>query len=196
MDYFGISEYYRPVPGLDQWLRRRVRMWYWKRWRKARTKIRNLLKLGTNKDHAIQTGRSSKAYWRLARTLATHSGRTNDWLKSPPDIPPRPVAAGSWIRMTNRGFHQWEPPSAEPPGHAGMLGGVGRAGSNPAFTRFEGNLPVHRNVRSHHHRHHRRRHLTNSLGNCACQIHARWHRQLVYARLSTRQYNQICGKVI
>lgn len=24
--YFGISEYYRPIPELDEWLRRRVRM--------------------------------------------------------------------------------------------------------------------------------------------------------------------------
>ncbi|MEF8735053.1 MAG: group II intron maturase-specific domain-containing protein [Candidatus Accumulibacter necessarius] len=29
MGYFGISEYYRPIPELDEWLRRRVRMCYW-----------------------------------------------------------------------------------------------------------------------------------------------------------------------
>lgn len=28
MGYFGISEYYRPIPGIDHWLRRRVRMCY------------------------------------------------------------------------------------------------------------------------------------------------------------------------
>ena len=33
MDYFGISQYYRPIPELDHWLRRRVRMCYWKQWR-------------------------------------------------------------------------------------------------------------------------------------------------------------------
>ena len=33
MGYFGISQYYRPVPELDEWLRRRVRMCYWKQWR-------------------------------------------------------------------------------------------------------------------------------------------------------------------
>ncbi|HET7267425.1 MAG TPA: group II intron reverse transcriptase/maturase, partial [Oleiagrimonas sp.] len=40
MAYFGISQYYRPIPELDHWLRRRVRMCYWKRWRKTRTKVR------------------------------------------------------------------------------------------------------------------------------------------------------------
>lgn len=38
MNYYGISEYYRPIPGLDEWLRRRMRMCYWKQWRYARTK--------------------------------------------------------------------------------------------------------------------------------------------------------------
>jgi len=30
MNYFGTSEYYRPIPEIDHWLRRRVRMCYWK----------------------------------------------------------------------------------------------------------------------------------------------------------------------
>ena len=82
MGYFGISDYYRPIPDIDQWLRRRVRMCYWKQWRYARTKIKNLLGLGTSKRQAILTAISSKSYWRLSRTLATQTGMTNDWLKS------------------------------------------------------------------------------------------------------------------
>ncbi len=53
INYFGIAEYYRPIPGIDEWIRRRIRMCYWKQWRYAKTKVRNLLKLGTNKRHAI-----------------------------------------------------------------------------------------------------------------------------------------------
>jgi RNA-directed DNA polymerase len=80
MNYFGISDYYRPVPGLDQWLRRRIRMCYWKQWRRVRTKVRHLLALGTRKRQAILTALSRKAYWHLARTLATQTGMTNRWL--------------------------------------------------------------------------------------------------------------------
>jgi RNA-directed DNA polymerase len=43
MKYYGISEYYRPAPLIDQWLRRRVPMCYWKQWRKVRTRIKNPL---------------------------------------------------------------------------------------------------------------------------------------------------------
>jgi len=79
--YFGIPQYYRPVPGIDNWIRRRIRMCYWKQWRYVRTKVRNLLALDTYKRQAILTAISSKSYWRLSKTLATHSGMTNGGLK-------------------------------------------------------------------------------------------------------------------
>ncbi|UCV04944.1 group II intron reverse transcriptase/maturase [Dechloromonas denitrificans] len=82
MGYFGISEYYRPIPELDEWLRRRVRMCYWKQWRLTRTKIGHLLALGVGKRTAILTGVSSKSYWHLSRSRATQVGMTNDWLKA------------------------------------------------------------------------------------------------------------------
>ena len=47
-----------------------------------RTKVRNLLALGTSKRQAILTAISSKSYWHLSKTLATQTGMTNDWLKS------------------------------------------------------------------------------------------------------------------
>ena len=82
MNYFGISDYYRPIPEIDSWIRRRIRMCYWKQWRWVRTKVRNLLALGTSKRQAILTALSSKSYWHLSKTLATQTGMTNDWLKS------------------------------------------------------------------------------------------------------------------
>jgi len=81
MNYYGMSDYYRPIPLLDQWLRRRLRMCYWKQWRYARTKVRNLLRLGTKLKTAIYVAISRKSYWRLARTLATQTGMTNLWLE-------------------------------------------------------------------------------------------------------------------
>lgn len=81
MGYFGISEYYRPIPELDEWLRRRVRMCYWKQWRSTRAKISHLLALGVGKRTAILTGVSGKSFWHLSRSMATQTGMTNDWLK-------------------------------------------------------------------------------------------------------------------
>ena len=81
MGYFGISEQYRSIPEIDAWLRRRVRMCYLKQWRYCRTKVRELTRLGTFLRSAIAIGLSRKGPWRLAKTLATQSGMTNQWLK-------------------------------------------------------------------------------------------------------------------
>ena len=79
--YFGISQYYRPVPELDEWIRRRIRMCYWKQWRWARTKIKNLLALGVDLKSAIQHGVSSNSYWQMSRTPVINQAISNAWLK-------------------------------------------------------------------------------------------------------------------
>ena len=81
MGYYGLSEYYRPIPELDHWLRRRVRMCHWKQWRRCRKRVKELLKLGCSKRQAIFTALSRKSYWHLSKTLATQVGMTNQWLK-------------------------------------------------------------------------------------------------------------------
>ncbi len=81
MNYYGISQHYSPIEQLDGWLRRRIRMCYGQQWRRPRTRIRHLLALGTSKRQAILTGISRKGYWRLSKTLATHTGMTNQWLQ-------------------------------------------------------------------------------------------------------------------
>ncbi len=81
-NYFGLNEYYRPVPLLDQWIRRRIRMCYLKQWRRIHTRIRQLMRLGVSKHTAISLGMSSKGYYRLAKTKAVQIALNNTWLKS------------------------------------------------------------------------------------------------------------------
>ena len=68
MNYFGIAVTYQTSVSLDQWIRRRVRMCYWKQWHRPRTRIRNLIELGVSQKLAISCGASSKGYWRGAKT--------------------------------------------------------------------------------------------------------------------------------
>ncbi len=81
MNYYGISQYYRPLQSIDEWLRRRIRMCYWKQWRYPRTKVRKLMELGIPKDFAIMTGASSKSYWHLSKGYATNAAMSNKWLE-------------------------------------------------------------------------------------------------------------------
>ena len=60
MNYYGISEYYRPIPEIDEWLRRRLRMCFWKQWRYTRTKVYNLLKLGCYVERPLRQPNRSR----------------------------------------------------------------------------------------------------------------------------------------
>ncbi len=80
MGYFGISAVKGIFTKLDAWIRRRVRMCFWKQWRLPRTRIRKLKQLGVPHDLAVRHGTSRKAYWRLAKTLGGQMGMTKQWL--------------------------------------------------------------------------------------------------------------------
>ena len=82
INYYGLSNYYRPLPEIDRWIRRRVRMCYWKQWGRARRRIAMLIKLGVSRRNAIITGRSSRGAWSMARTPVTQQAMSNPWLKA------------------------------------------------------------------------------------------------------------------
>jgi RNA-directed DNA polymerase len=80
LNYFGHSRSYAQLLELDQWLRRRVRMCYWKDWKRARTRRRHLLAFGIPKDEVKLASRSSKGYWRMARNSIVQRALTKQWL--------------------------------------------------------------------------------------------------------------------
>ena len=77
MAHYGCGLKYDEAVKLDGWIRRRLRMCYWKQWRRPRRRIGQLIKLGVNKRDAISLGLSRKSYWRLSKTLGTNSGLSN-----------------------------------------------------------------------------------------------------------------------
>ncbi|WPJ96049.1 group II intron reverse transcriptase/maturase [Coraliomargarita algicola] len=82
MGYFGLSEIYTIWPPIDKWLRRRLRMCYWRMWKRARRRYLNLRKLGTSAKNAGGFARTSKGYWRVALHLGRKTGMTDKWLAS------------------------------------------------------------------------------------------------------------------
>jgi RNA-directed DNA polymerase len=77
MAHYGCGLKYNDAIKLDGWIRRRLRMCYWKQWRRPRRRIGQLIKLGVNKLDAIKLGLSRKSYWRISKTLAANSGLSN-----------------------------------------------------------------------------------------------------------------------
>jgi len=66
--YFAIAENKCKFRDLDGWIRRRLRMVHLKQWKRCRTKLRNLRRLGLPEKWAGRIAFSRKKYWRLANT--------------------------------------------------------------------------------------------------------------------------------
>jgi len=82
INYFGIANCYQLCVDLDHWIRRRVRMAYWRQWRKPRTKVRNLIARGVKIQAAVACGITSKGPWRSSKTPGINQALSDDYLKS------------------------------------------------------------------------------------------------------------------
>jgi RNA-directed DNA polymerase len=82
INYFGIANSYQQCVDLDNWIRRRVRMCYWRQWRRPRTKVANLLNRGVAIRAAVACGLSSKGPWRSSKTPGIQQALSNSYLKA------------------------------------------------------------------------------------------------------------------
>lgn len=80
INYFKIANMKNIVEKLDKWIRRRIRMCYWKQWKKSKTRRENLMKLGVLEDLAREHSGSRRSYWRMADTPAMHMALNNKTL--------------------------------------------------------------------------------------------------------------------
>ena len=81
INYFKIANMGIIVQRLDEWIRRRIRMCYWKQWKKIKTKHDNLIKLGIDKYKAWEYANTRKSYWRISDTPFLHQALNNKTLE-------------------------------------------------------------------------------------------------------------------
>lgn len=81
VNYFKIANMAKIARRLDEWIRRRIRMCYWKQWKKIKTKHDNLTKLGINNYKAWKYANTRKSYWRISDTPFLHQALDNKTLE-------------------------------------------------------------------------------------------------------------------
>ncbi|MDS1031008.1 group II intron reverse transcriptase/maturase [Bacillota bacterium LX-D] len=81
VNYFGIADMGTLTKSLDEWLRRRIRMCFWKQWKKIKTKHDNLVKLGLDNYKAWEYANTRKGYWRIANSPILARTLTNEFLR-------------------------------------------------------------------------------------------------------------------
>lgn len=80
VNYFGMADMKATAKALDEWLRRRIRMCYWKQWKKVSTKHDNLVKLGLDARKAREYANTRKSYWHTANSPILSRTLTNERL--------------------------------------------------------------------------------------------------------------------
>lgn len=106
MGYFRLAETPRKLKDLDEWFRRRMRQIRWKEWKRPRTRVAQLRRLGIRPDLAYQWGMSSRAYWRIAKSPILHRALPTEYWVAHGLIFLRPA----WDRFQRPS----EPPYARP----------------------------------------------------------------------------------
>jgi group II intron reverse transcriptase/maturase len=64
--YYRIADMKKYLQGISEWLRRRMRQLYWKRWKRIKTRLDNLIQLGVPRNKAWQWANTRKGYWCIA----------------------------------------------------------------------------------------------------------------------------------
>ena len=79
INYFRIARNKKVMVGLDELVRRRLRVLLWKQWKTSRNRIRNLVKLGVNYLRAYQHANTRKSYTRTGTSPILGTTLTNSY---------------------------------------------------------------------------------------------------------------------
>jgi group II intron reverse transcriptase/maturase len=63
LGYYRIANMKKYLQGISEWLRRRIRQLYWKRWKWVRTRYENLIRFGVPREKAWHWANTRKGYW-------------------------------------------------------------------------------------------------------------------------------------
>jgi RNA-directed DNA polymerase len=80
-NYFKLSEAKSVFEELDSWVRSRIRLCYWKQWKRVKTRIQQLEKRGIKPNQAYQWGNTRKGYWRTVHSPILTRALNNAFLK-------------------------------------------------------------------------------------------------------------------
>lgn len=81
VNYFKIADMKKLLSTTDEWMRRRIRMVFWKQWKRVRTRFKMLKSLGVHEQKAWEYANTRKGYWRTSHSPILSKSLRNDVLK-------------------------------------------------------------------------------------------------------------------
>ena len=80
VNYFKLADMRQLLESTDKWMRRRIRMVFWKKWKRVKTKYKNLRKLGASERNAGRLANSRKGYWRITSSPILNAALSSEKL--------------------------------------------------------------------------------------------------------------------
>ena len=80
LNYYGIAAMKNSIEELNGWLYHRIRMCIWKMWKRPRSKVKYLIRLGVPEQLAYMAANSRCKYWFVSNTVAVKMGLTKEIL--------------------------------------------------------------------------------------------------------------------
>lgn len=80
-NYFKLSEAKSVFDDLDSWVRSRIRLCYWKQWKRVRTRVEQLIRLGVKPNKAYWRANTRNGYWRTVHSPILTTALNNAFLK-------------------------------------------------------------------------------------------------------------------
>jgi len=77
VNYFSLADMRKLLYGVDEWMRRRIRLVYWKQWKKIKTRYKMLKHFGINEYKAWEFANTRKGYWRTSKSPILQRSLTN-----------------------------------------------------------------------------------------------------------------------
>jgi len=81
VNYFKIADIKNLLSQTDEWMRRRIRMIFWKQWKRVRTRFNTLKSLGVQEQKAWEYANTRKSYWRISNSPILSKSLKNDVIK-------------------------------------------------------------------------------------------------------------------
>ena len=80
LNYYCIASMKQIIKTWNEWLRRRLRQYIWKQWKKPKTRKTNLRRLGIPEDKAAAWSNTRRGYWRISASPILTCSITNEKL--------------------------------------------------------------------------------------------------------------------
>ena len=81
INYFKLADMKKLLSETDEWMRRRIRMIFWKQWKKVKTRFKMLKSLGIHEQKAWEHANTRKGYWRTSGSPILKVSLTNETIK-------------------------------------------------------------------------------------------------------------------